>query len=31
VEYFGKRFRVCLDDMAEYYGLAMPRKFPTRG
>lgn len=26
VEYFGKRFRECLDSMAIYYGLAMPRK-----
>lgn len=26
VEYFGKRFRECLDCMAEYYGLAMKPK-----
>ena len=26
VEYFGKRFRECLDSMAIYYGLAMPKK-----
>lgn len=30
VEYFGKRFRECLDCMAEYYGLAMPKKNYTR-
>lgn len=26
LEYFGRRFRECLDCMAEYYGLAMPKK-----
>jgi len=31
VEYFGKRFRECLDSMAVYYGLAMPKKVGTRG
>lgn len=31
VEYFGKRFRECLDSMAIYYGLAMPKKVGTRG
>lgn len=30
VEYFGKRFRECLDSMAIYYGLAMPKKVGTR-
>jgi len=31
VEYFGKRFRECLDSMAVYYGLAMPKKIHTMG
>lgn len=30
VKYFGQRFRECLDCMAEYYGLAMRKKIPTR-
>lgn len=30
VEYFGKRFRECLDSMAVYYGLAMAKKVCTR-
>lgn len=30
VDYFGKRFRVCLDDMAVYYGLAMKKKVHTK-
>lgn len=31
IKYFGQRFRECLDCMAEYYGLAMRKKIPTRG
>lgn len=31
IRYFGQRFRECLDCMAEYYGLAMRKKIPTRG
>ncbi len=31
VEYFGRRFRECLDSMAVYYGLAMPKKIHTMG
>ena len=30
IKYFGQRFRECLDCMAEYYGLAMRKKIPTR-
>lgn len=28
-EYFGRRFRGCLDEMAVYYGLAMKKKVHT--